>query len=183
VKRPLWKLIIKTFYKNNSIPTYFGIGNKHLDVNTMCYRVFGAVWQLHNGYRYIIGYWFGDNKKDIVNSINCGGWANLVNQEGQIDDVYQVIREKQERELWKKRIKLPNNINQENWNGKKTGWYIIRSCKNYPCTMTCIQKTKHSIWIKHVCVCESNNDLKKFLNLINLEHNIKLFPDEFIHSK
>ncbi|MGG3471377.1 hypothetical protein ABES02_28385 [Neobacillus pocheonensis] len=174
--------LMKKYYQNKSTPTYFGIGNDYLDVITMRYRVFGAVWQLHNGYRYIIGYWFGDNKKDILNFINCGRWAKLVDQEGQIEEVYHMVREKQEKELWKKRIKLPNNIkHQENWIEKKTGWYIIKSYNHFPCTLTCIQKTKYNIWIEHICVCESNNDIKKLLNLINLEHNIKLIPDEFIN--
>jgi hypothetical protein len=145
----------------------------------MRYRLFGAVWQFHNGYRYIISYWFGDNKNEITKIINCEGWSNLLNHEEELNDVYHVIREKQEKELWKKRYKLPNNIkHQENWQGKKTGWYLIRSCKHFPCTLTCINKTKNSIWIEHVCVCESNNDIKKFLNLINLEHNIHLIPGD-----
>jgi hypothetical protein len=105
----------------------------------MRYRMFGAVWQIHNGYRYIIGYWFSDNKNDLINYINCGKWEHLINQVEQISDVYQVIREEQERGLWEKRIKLPNNTNyQENWKEKKHGWYIIKSCKHFPCSMTCI---------------------------------------------
>jgi hypothetical protein len=88
----------------------------------MRYRLVGAVWQFHNGYRYIIGYWFGDNKNEITKIINCEGWSNLLNREEELNDVYHVIREKQEKELWKNRYKLPNNIkHQENWQGKKTG--------------------------------------------------------------
>lgn len=109
-------MIKNNLYKNCSIPTYFGIGIKYLDINALTYRMFGAVWQLHNGYRYIIGYWFGDNKKDLISHINCEEWTNLINQDGQIQDVYQAIREEQEREFWEKRFKLSNKINyQENW--------------------------------------------------------------------
>ena len=180
MKKPLWTLKEKVSLKNNSVPTYFGIGNKHLDIITMRYRMFAAVWQIHNSYRYIIGYWFSDNKNDLINYINCGQWANLINQVEQISDVYQAIREEQERELWEKRIKLPNNTNyQDNWKEKKPGWYIIKSCKNFPCSMTCIQKIKYSLWIEHVCICESENDIKKFINLINLEHNVHLISDDY----
>ncbi|AGK53699.1 hypothetical protein [Bacillus sp. 1NLA3E] len=170
----------KVFLKNNAVQTYFGIVNKQLDIFTMRYRMFGAVWNIQNGFRYINGYWFSDNKNDLINYINCGQWKNLVNQVDQIADVYQVIREEQEKGLWEKRIKLPNNTNyQENWKGKKAGWYIIKSCKHFPCSMTCIQKTNNSLWIEHIGISESENDIKKFINLINLEHNVHLISDEY----
>jgi hypothetical protein len=54
-------LIHRNVFKK-SIPIYYGIGFKHLDIQTLQYKMFAAVWENMNGYRYIIGYWFGDNK-------------------------------------------------------------------------------------------------------------------------
>lgn len=75
----LQKLIGKFQLRIGSVQTFFGIGKKQLDT-TMRYRNFGAVWQIKNGYRYILGYWFCDNENDSIKNINGGQWANLINQ-------------------------------------------------------------------------------------------------------
>ncbi len=56
IEEPFLSFKGKSFFESNSLPTYFGIGNRHLDIITMQYRMVGAVWQIHNGYRYIIIY-------------------------------------------------------------------------------------------------------------------------------
>lgn len=62
------------------------------------------------------------------------------------------------------------------WKDWKKGWYILKSESKFPCILTCIQKKRYAIWIEHVHVCESESDIKKFINLINNEHNIFLTP-------
>ncbi len=69
-------------------------------------------------------------------------------------------------------MKLTNGL--ENWIGKQPGWYVIKSSKYFPCTITCVQKTRHTVWIEHVGICETQNDMKRLINIINLEHNIHL---------
>ncbi|WP_088068185.1 hypothetical protein [Gottfriedia luciferensis] len=175
----LRNLVLKFFLKLNSSPTFLGISNHQLDIDTMTYRFFGAVWKFQNGYRYIIGYWFAESKEELMNIIETGHGKKLIKQNEQINEVYFTIREKQELELWQKRIKLSNKVvNQAYWRRKKTGWYLIKSNKNFPCLITCFQKTNKDIWIKHIAICEFDYDLKRIINLINLENGIQLNPEE-----
>jgi hypothetical protein len=69
------------------------------------------------------------------------------------------------------------------WKDLRTGWVVLRSSSNFPCILTCLQKKRYSIWIEHVHVCEKENDIKKFLNLINIEHNIHLKSGEIQVNK
>ncbi len=166
--------------RKDSVQTFFGIGNNQLDITTMCYRQFGAVWQIKNGYTHIIGYWFCDNENDLIKNINSGQWANLINQGERISDVYQAIRKEQEKELWEVNVKLPKKImSQDNWREQKPGFYIVKSSEHFPCSLTCFIKTKNSLRIKHIFICESQNDISKGIDLINIQHNITLSLNNF----
>jgi hypothetical protein len=43
--------------------------------------------------------------------------------------------------------------------------------------LTCIQKKQFSIWVEHLQVCETEEDITTFLNLVNTEHSIKLITE------
>lgn len=172
-------LKLKMFYQNNLSPTYFGISDLQLDIETMRYRMFGAKWKFHNGYRYILEYWFGDDQTELINNVNNSNLKNHIHKNEQISEVYQAIRVESEKRLWNKRIKLSNHFHQnEKWENRKPGWYITKSDNSFPCTITCFQKIKNSIWIEHICICENLNDIKKYINLINFEHNVSLKIEE-----
>jgi hypothetical protein len=112
--------------------------------------------------------------------INSKKWTNLLRADEQISEVYEVIRKEQEKIIWNTRMELTNSL--EKWVGEQPGWYIIISSKNFPCTITCLQKTGQTVWIEHVGVCETQNDMKKLINIINIEHNIHLSLKESINS-
>ncbi|MFE5431644.1 hypothetical protein [Peribacillus simplex] len=72
--------------------SHFGIGANFLDIHAMRYRMFGAVWKVEKGFRYIMGYWFADSEKIITEIVHSEGWTNLQKVSGQISDIYQAVR-------------------------------------------------------------------------------------------
>lgn len=168
-------------YLDSTIPTYFGSQNGYLDMHTMRYRVFGAVWKLIDGRKYILGYWFADQKSEILCAIKDVGFTTPIkSQKNEINEIYQSIRMEQDKENWSKRSRLPFlSIMKKPWKDLRNGWYVLKSSAKFPCILTCIQKKRYSIWIEHLHVCENQNDAIKFVNLINTEHNIYLKSEGF----
>ncbi|MED1469205.1 hypothetical protein [Bacillus salipaludis] len=66
------------FNLHNSNPNYFGLKDGYLDMHTMRYRIFGAVWKLAEGRKYILGYWFADHENDIHMAIQNAGFTNII---------------------------------------------------------------------------------------------------------
>ncbi|WP_307414297.1 hypothetical protein [Neobacillus ginsengisoli] len=166
-------------YLDNTLPTYFGLNSGYLDIQTMRYRIFGVVWKIVDDTRYILGYWFTDNENDIHHAIQKAGFSDPIkSQKGEIDQLYQAIRAEQDKENWSKRRRLHFLLNMRKpWNELTEGWYVLKSGNDFPMALTCIQKKGYSIWIEHIKVCETVEDIKKFLNLVNLEHDINLIPE------
>jgi hypothetical protein len=162
-----------------TFPTYFGLNSGYLDMHTMKYRDFGAVWKLVDGTRYILEYWFADNENDIHHALHKAGFFDPIkSQKGEIDQIYQAIREEQDKENWSKRRKLNFLLPMKKpWKEIPKGWYVLKSGYDFPMALTCIQKKRYAIWIEHIKVCETEEDIKKFLNLVNLEHNVNLIPE------
>ncbi|MED4226970.1 hypothetical protein [Neobacillus cucumis] len=164
------------FYIENTAQTYFGIQNGYLDMHSLKYRMFGAVWKPIHSKKFILGYWFADHEKDIYCAIKDAGFIDLIKgQETEINEIYQSIRMEQDKENWSKRSRLHVlSIVKKPWRNLSKGWYVLRSSSDYPMNLTCIQKKRYSIWIEPIQVCEDQNDAIKFLNIINKEHNIHL---------
>jgi hypothetical protein len=172
------------FYLDSTTLTYFGIQKGYLDIHTMRYNIFGAVWKIANGRKYILGYWFAEHENDIKRAIQAAGFSDAIKSEqNEIDEIYHSIRGEQEQKDWSKR-KMLNVLSfmKKPWKDLKEGWYVLNSSTNFPMILTCIQKKRYSVWIEHIRVCETEVDIKKFLNLINLEHNINLTAPETMMS-
>lgn len=163
-------------YIDNTSPTYFGIQKGCLDMQSMRYKIFGAVWKLVDDNKCILGYWFADHEREILCSINDAGFTSPIKSEiAEINDIYQFVRAEQDQENWAKRSRLRFlSILKKPLKNLSKGWYVLTSSHNFPCILTCIQKKRFSIWIEHIQVCENKNDAVKFINLINAEHNIHL---------
>lgn len=164
---------------DQTISAFYGIKCSCLDIHTMRYRVFGALWKWVDGKRYIIGYWFADNVNEILCRIQKAGFTSIINsKENEINEIYNLIRIQQDNENWSKRKMLQFlSIMKKPWKDLKRGWYVIKSGNKFPMIVTCIQKKRFSIWIEHIQICETEGDIKKFLNQINLEHHIHLIPE------
>lgn len=72
--------------------------------------MFAAAFEVFNGYRYIIGYWFGDNKGYLMGEINSKKWTNLLPADEQISEVYELIRKEQEKIIRNIRMKLTGSL-------------------------------------------------------------------------
>jgi hypothetical protein len=163
-------------FPKRNVSTYFGIKGGFLDMHTMKYRIFGAVWKSVDGRKYILGYWFREKESEILCAINDAGFTDLMKaHKNEINEIYQSIRMEQDKENWSKRSRLHFlSFMKKPWKDLKKGWYVIKSSSHFPCILTCIQKKRYSVWIEHIQVCENKNDAIKFINLINTEHNIQL---------
>jgi hypothetical protein len=163
-------------FSKRNVSTYFGIKDGFLDMHTMKYRIFGAVWKSVDGRKYILGYWFRDKESEILWAIKDAGFTDLLkSQKNEINEIYQSIRMEQDKENWSKRSRLHFlSFMKKPWKDLKEGWYVIKSSSYFPCILTCIQKKRYSVWIENIQVCENKNDAIKFINLINTEHNIQL---------
>jgi hypothetical protein len=166
-------------FLDQTIPTYFGLKKDCFDMHAMRYRVFGAVWKSIDGKKIILNYWFGDSEDEIQFDVKNAGYSefNLSNIED-LNEVYQSIRLEQDQQNWSKRSKLPIfTIWKRPWKDLKKGWYVLNSTNDFPMVLTCIRKKQFSIWIEHIQVCEAQEDIRIFLNLVNKEHNIKLITE------
>jgi hypothetical protein len=164
---------------DSTLPTYFGLNSGYLDMNTMRYRIFGAVWKLVDGTRFILGHWFADNENDIHHALHEAGFFDPIkSQRGEIDQIYQAIREKQDNENWSKRRRLYFLLTRKRaWKELPKGWYVLKTGNDFPVALICIQKKSYSIWIEHIKVCEKEEHIKQFINLVNLEHNVNLISE------
>lgn len=163
-------------YLDNTIPTYFDFKSGCLDMHTMRYRMFGAVWKSTDDRKYVLGYWIADQESEILCAIKGAGFIDIMkSKNNEIIKIYQSIRMEQDKENWSKRSRLHFlSFMKKPWKDLKEGWYVIKSSSYFPCTLTCIQKKHYSVWIEHIQVCENKNDAIKCINLINTEHNIQL---------
>ncbi|WML48984.1 hypothetical protein RCG23_02395 [Neobacillus sp. PS3-34] len=160
----------------NTEQVQFGYSDGFLDINTLSYRGFGAIWTKKNNINYIIGYLFTDNYQDfreflknfhivIGNEVDCKS----------LRQIYDTIRLEQEKKNWSTCKRLPIlTVLQNPWRSFPPGWYILRSRKQFPFITYVIHRTIYTITIEHCRVCENNEDVKKFINQTNQEHSINL---------
>jgi hypothetical protein len=153
---------------------YFGCEKGYLDIHTLKYRWLGAIWRYQGSLRIVMGYWFGESESEIRKQIQFYGQTHSCDTKD-LQEVYSTIQDLQKEQAWKQRSRLSIfAIFKSPWKDVKSGWYILRSRKNYPFYVSAIQKKKFSIWLEHVSVCETEEHLNEFLAKVNQEHNIQL---------
>lgn len=153
---------------------YFGCEKGYLDIHTLKYRWFGAVWRYQGSLKIVIGYWFGDSESEIRKQTQFYGHTHYCGT-NDLQEVYSTIREIQKEQDWKQRSRLSFfTLFKSPWRNVKLGWYILRSRKTYPFYVSAIQKKNFYIWLEHVSVCETEEHLNEFISKVNQEHNIQL---------
>jgi hypothetical protein len=153
---------------------YFGCEDGCLDINTLQYRWFGAVWKLQGSVKIVCGYWFGNSESDVRNQARIYGSLQNVSTE-HLQDVYSSIRKIQNEKDWKQRSRLPFfSLFTSPWKGVDSGWYIIRSRETYPFYVSAIRKKRFSVWLEHVSICENRQNFDEFVAKVNREHDIQL---------
>ncbi len=156
---------------------HFGCILGCLDIFTLSYRWFGAVWKYKGNHRMVLGFWFGDNIQDIIQQANDAGWHSFVhsNEREGTRSVYDHIRNQQKQQDWDKRSRLPlRTAFKKPWKDVKEGWYVIRSRSVYPLYVSAVYRRKYSVWVEHVGICEDQVDLDHFIEQVNQEHKMNL---------
>ncbi|WML48937.1 hypothetical protein RCG23_02125 [Neobacillus sp. PS3-34] len=164
---------------------YLGYSDGFLDINTLSYRGFGAVWTRKNNVNYIIGYLFTDNPQDFREYLKDGHFLNTNEVDCKsLSLIYDTIRLEQEKKNWNTRKRLPIlTVFRHPWRSFPPGWYIYRSREHYPFIASVLHRTLCTFTIEHCRVCENNEDIIKFINQTNQEHSIDIkmnFYDTFI---
>lgn len=156
---------------------YFDTGSNYLEPCSLQYKWFGAVWRYENSNQIIVGYWFGDYESDILNQISLAGRSkeSLRQQSVGLIKAYEAYRSAQSKLDWNKRTLFPVvTAFREPWRNVKNGWYILRSNPRFPAHISAVHKTRVLIWLEHTAVCESEEDLQRFIDKVNTQHRISL---------
>lgn len=156
---------------------YFGSEPCCLDIFTLRYRWFGAIWKYEGNHQTVLGFWFGDNKRDVVEQAHDAGWISFVdsNDPEATRSVYEHIRNRQREHDWGQRSRLAlYTAFIKPWKDVPPGWYVIRSDRRFPFYVAAIRKTKFFVWLEHASVCETQRDVDIFLERVNREHGVKL---------
>jgi hypothetical protein len=156
---------------------YFAHAPGYLDIYTLSYRWFGAVWTLNNELQQLVrGYWFGNEQEEVIRQAKHAGWhfLNEVKNEGIIRPIYEAFRRMQRELDWNKRSRLSirSSVSRP-WRTVKPGWYIIRSRDQFPLYISSVQKRGWIVYLEHADVCENETDIRNFIDKVNCEHNIK----------
>ncbi len=161
----------------NTWEAYFGILPGCLDIFTLSYRWFGCAWMVDGSLTVIIGFWFADSQYEVEKMSKRDGQlqkACLANA-NEVKEMYDEIRRQQALQDWEKRSRLKwMTVFRNPWRSVKSGWYIIRSRKEFPYYVSAIYKGRCFAWIEHVSVCENEDDLHSFIKKVNQHHQIQL---------
>lgn len=158
-------------------PLYFECVPSCLDIFTLSYRWFGAVWTEEAGNQTVLAFWFGNDRQDILDQAQREGWGVFVQTKDQqmIQRIYQQIRSQQRVHDWNKCSRLPiHKAFTKPWKDVKPGWYVIRSRQQFPFYVSAIRRERYSMWMQHVGLCENQRELDHFLEQVNGEHGISL---------
>jgi hypothetical protein len=162
----------------NPEEAFFACAPEYLDIYTLSYRWFGAVWTLDTqGGRLVRGYWFGDGVEEVLGQAKHAGWQSIAEggTEGDIRQIYEAVRRKQQVSDWNKRSCLPLRSSlSKPWRTVKSGWYAFRSRDQFPLYVASLQKKGWLVYVEHADVCENETELRNFIEKVNKEHRIQL---------
>ncbi|MFC5451290.1 hypothetical protein [Paenibacillus aestuarii] len=157
---------------------HFSCAPGYLDIYSLRYRWFGAVWTLNEqNQRVVSGYWFGNNREDVVEQALHEGWNSFIEVAGEssIKSIYETFRRRQQEIDWHKRSLLINkSLFSKVWKTAKSGWYIIKSRDHFPFYISSVKKKGHLVYLEHADICENEAEIRSFINKVNEEHQIKL---------
>jgi hypothetical protein len=167
--------IRRGFYMESKV--YFGCGCKYLDPYELQYKWFGAVWCYKEDTKMVMRYWFAEKKCDLFYLLKNAGWEQwtLETDPAEVNSVYRSLRSTQQKQDWECHSRLAlRTAFCEPWKDMKHGWYILRSNDGYPVHISALHKKKIFVWLEHVSVCESEEELQQFIDQVNLKHSITL---------
>lgn len=151
--------------------TYVGIKGHCLDIFTLKYRWFGAVWLQTIQRRIIVNYWFADTEQELLTKIEDCGKAKR--DDSAVENMYESIRNEQTKKDWEHRSLKPiGRRNRVPWKQMRSGWYVLRLQSTFPCYAAAVHVKAFFVWMAQSTVCENQQDFDKFTKKISLYHNI-----------
>lgn len=151
--------------------TYVGIKGHCLDIFTLKYRWFGAVWLQTIQRRIIVNYWFADTEQELLTKIEDCGKAKR--DDSAVENMYESIRNEQTKKDWEHRSLKPiGRRNRVPWKRMRSGWYVLRLQSTFPCYAAAVHVKTFFVWMAQSTVCENQQDFDKFTKKISLYHNI-----------
>ncbi|MCI1858618.1 MAG: hypothetical protein LKI80_10725 [Sporolactobacillus sp.] len=152
---------------------YIGFQSHCLDIYSLKYRWFGALWRQHESRKKVIRYWFADTKQEAFAHAETLGPTRR--EDGEVADIYRSFRRQQAKRDWTHHpVKPIGNANKEPWRSKREGWYIIRLQKSFPCYAAAVRVNKLFVWLIHSAVCENESDVERFRKRVMFTHKIKI---------
>ncbi|NQX60347.1 hypothetical protein [Paenibacillus qinlingensis] len=161
-----------------SLPRYYlGILPHMLNPIDLDYDWFGVLWlEENNRFPIIVGYWFSKEESEITHNVIQTGlskWTQISDNQI-IMRMYQSIRNLQKKQDWETRTRLSiRTIFKSPWNDVSSGLYIIKSRETYPLHVSAILKKKFFVWLEHVAVCETEEELHVFMKRVSEEHQME----------
>jgi hypothetical protein len=157
--------------KNFQEITYVGIKGHCLDILTLKYRWFGAVWLQTIQRRIIMNYWFADTEQELL--IKLEAYEKAIRDDSAVENVYETIRSDQTKKDWEHHTLKPiGRRNRVPWKRMRTGWYVLRLQSTFPCYAAAVHVKAFFVWMAQSTVCENQQDFDKFTKKISLYHNI-----------
>ena len=156
---------------------YLGLVPNLLNPIHLDYEWFGVLWlEEDHHFPVIVGYWFSKERSEIKQNAILSGfskWTEISDQQI-IMRMYQSIRNKQKKQDWENRTRLPiRTIFKPPWNEVSSGLYIIKSRDTYPLHASAILKKKFFVWLEHTAVCETEEEFHEFMKRVNEEHQME----------
>ncbi|KIL36747.1 hypothetical protein SD70_31370 [Gordoniibacillus kamchatkensis] len=155
---------------SNWSEVYFSCAPGYLEIFTLSYLWFGAIWTKDNQSRHSVqGYWFGDCKEDVLTKVKQNDWNSIVEvvDFSAVDSIYETFRRKQTVSDWNRRSYLPmRSLLTKRWRSVKAGWYILRSRDTYPFYLSEVRKRGWFVLVMHAAVCENEADKLHFIDKV-----------------
>lgn len=156
---------------NSSV--YMGIHPECLDIYTLKYRYFGALWKRYGMKIKVMRYWFADTKEAALAPAARFGKTTRI--DGEVETIYQTFRQKQAIQDWTHHSLKPiGRSGRDPWREKKRGWYIVRLQNTFPCYAAAVHVKKFYVWVDHSCVCENEADVSHFTQRVKAYHEIRI---------
>ncbi|CAN7292183.1 MULTISPECIES: hypothetical protein [unclassified Paenibacillus] len=141
------------------------------------YEWFGVLWlEEEHHFPIIVGYWFSKEKSEIIHDAIQSGFSTWteISDHQTIMRMYESIRNKQKKQDWERRTRLSiRTIFKSPWSEVSSGLYIIKSRETYPLHVSAILKKKFFVWLEHAAVCETEAELRGFMQRVSEEHQME----------
>lgn len=155
---------------------YYGCVPACLDIFTLTYRWFGAVWRYEDEHQVVDQFWFGDTREQIEQDARDAGFSLDESQSpDRVLSIYQHMRKHQREQDWNNCSRMPLwTAFFQPWKDVRRGWYVICSRGAYPCYAVVIVRGKFVVRMEHICLCESELELDDFLEQVKQRHSIAI---------